>query len=84
MSLVRHVAQTLGAALSGTRENIEDDTAVSATVNSPVKAQLSSSTCAIETGKMKSEGKGMQMILVDFSEPQEDHTLKSSSTTITF
>ena len=84
MSLVRPIAQALDAALSEARESIEDDTAVPETVNLPVKVQSSSSACTIETRKTKSEGKDMQMILADFSEPQEDCTLKSSSTTITF
>ena len=84
VSLMHPMVQALDAALSETRDNIEDATVVSATVNLPVNAQSSSSTYTIETGKMKSEGKDMQMILIDFSEPQEDYTLKSSSTTITF
>ena len=78
------MVQALDAALSEARENTEDTTEVSATVNSPAKAQWSSSARTIEMGKMKLEGKDTQMILIDFSEPQEDHTLKSSSTTITF
>ena len=78
------MAQALGTALNEAHDNVEDATAVSATANFPVKAQSSSSTRTIETGKTKSEGKHMQMILVDFSEPQEDHTLKSSSTTAAF
>ena len=53
-------------ALIEARDIIEDATIVSVTINFPVKAQSSSYTCAIETGKIKSEGKDMQMILVDF------------------
>ena len=78
------MAQALDAALSEARENVEDATTVLARVDFPVEAQLSSSACAIEANKMKSEGKGTQVILVDFHEPQEDCTLKSSSTTIAF
>ena len=84
VSLVRPMAQALDTFLSETRGNIKDATTLTETVNFPVKVQSSSSTCAIETGKMKSEGKEMQIIPVYFSEPQEDCTLKSSSTTIDF
>ena len=76
--------QELVVALSETRENVEDTTLVIATVDLTVKVQLSSSTCTVEMGKMKSKRKDVKMILIDFSEPQEDSTLKSSSTTITF
>ena len=65
-------------------ENAEDTAAVSAIVDFLAKAQSSSSARTIETGKMELEGKGMKMILVNFSESQEDHTLKSSSATIAF
>ena len=83
-SLARNVVQALGAALSDARENIEDAAPVLATINLTVKEQSSSTAHTIETGMMKSEGKNVQMILIDFSEPKEDCTLKSSSTTITF
>ena len=81
--LARPMVQVLDMALSEMRENIEDATVVPETVNLPSKAQSSSSARTIETGKTKLEGKDMQMVLVDFSEPQKDCTLKSSSTTIT-
>ena len=84
MILARPMAHALDAVLSDARENIEDSAAVLATVGLPVKAQSVSSVRIIETGKMKSEGNDMQMILVEFCEPQEDFTLKCSSTTINF
>ena len=78
------MTQALGVALSKVCESAKDVTTVPATVSFPVKAQLSSSVHTIELGKMKLEGKEMRLILVDFSEPQEDCALNSSSTTVAF
>ena len=84
VSLMCPMAQALDAASNETREHVEDSTAVPATVKFPAKEQSSSSVRTIETGKINSEGKDMQIILVDFSETQEDLTLNSFRATIYF
>ena len=81
---MRPMKQVLDADLRDMPKSTEDAATLPATVHFTVKTQSWSSARNAETGKMKSEGKCMQMILVDFSEPQYDCALKSSSTTIAF
>ena len=59
MHLVCPVVQAFETALIVRRENVEDATAVLATVNLSLKEKSSSFTHTVETGKMKSEGKDM-------------------------
>ena len=80
--LARPMAQALDAALSEARENVEDATTVLETVNFSVKVQSTSSAHTIRISKTRSKGKDAQMILVDFFEPQDNCTLKSSSTAV--